>query len=948
MTDRLYADAVTKYKAKEYKEAFSKYSRAAQRGHAGAQNMVGFMLQNGRGTEKDLKAGFVWYEKAAMQGESTAQYNLGWCYESGSGVEKSYAKAVEWYSKSAAQGDTDAQHKLGVFYRNGYGVAQNYAKAVEWYARAAQKGNSDSQTNLGYMYMNGYGVAQDYVKAAEWYTKAAQQGNPAAQATLGYMFLNGRGVAKDARTSFMWYEKAAVQGHSDAQYSLGWCYENGIGVEKSYARAFEWYSKGAEQGDVDSQSKLGAFYRNGYGVAQDYAKAAEWYVKAAQKGKADAQNGLGLLFLSGQGVAKDLRTAFMWFEKAAVQNHASAMHNLGWCYENGNGVERDLNAALSWYDRAAAAGLEEGQKMAAALREKMRQSSGAAGQAPVQTPPPSSTRTAPPATDPMEELNALTGLASVKQEVRSTMNYQMAQKRREDMGMKSIPVSRHLVFTGNPGTGKTTVARLIARLYKEMGVLSKGHLVEVDRAALVGAHVGHTAPKTLEKIREAYGGVLFIDEAYTLVKEGVDFGQEAIDTLLKEMEDHRDELVVIVAGYTQPMQKFINSNPGLASRFTKYIHFPDYSEDELMEIFLGLCRKYELSLSDEAREAVALRIGNMVKNKGENFGNGRDVRNLMEEVMMRQSNRLGASATPEQYSTIEAADVRTPDDGKKGRSGPTPMEQLNALVGLGSVKREVEKTAAVLASQKFREERGMMSVPMSRHLVFTGNPGTGKTTVARIIAALYKEIGILSKGHLVEVDRAALVASYVGQTATKTLEKIREAYGGVLFIDEAYTLVKEGNDFGQEAIDTLLKEMEDHRDDLVVIVAGYTQPMQRFIDSNPGLASRFTKYIHFPDYNGDELMRIFEGLCTRYEFSLTDGARTAAGEYLRCLERDKDVNFGNGREVRTFFEKVFERQAMRVGGLADENVAGRLTIIEEDIIPYIRKAGEQNTGRIGF
>ena len=262
-----------------------------------------------------------------------------------------------------------------------------------------------------------------------------------------------------------------------------------------------------------------------------------------------------------------------------------------------------------------------------------------------------------------------------------------------------------------------------------------------------------------------------------------------------------------------------------------------------------------------------------------------------------------------------------------------PMEDLNALVGLDNIKKDVANLINLVKMQKMRRDRGLKSVPVSLHLVFSGNPGTGKTTVARILARLYKQIGVLSKGQLVEVDRSALVAGYVGQTATKTQEKIKEAMGGILFIDEAYTLVKkEGNDFGQEAIDTLLKEMEDHRDDFVVIVAGYTKPMEDFINSNPGLKSRFNKYMYFEDYTKDELLTIFQGFCDKYQYQLDESAQKAVSEKLEQMTSEKKENFANAREVRNLFEKIIIKQANRIGAMENSEEMPEISLIlAEDI-----------------
>ncbi|MBQ1489511.1 MAG: AAA family ATPase [Eubacterium sp.] len=261
-----------------------------------------------------------------------------------------------------------------------------------------------------------------------------------------------------------------------------------------------------------------------------------------------------------------------------------------------------------------------------------------------------------------------------------------------------------------------------------------------------------------------------------------------------------------------------------------------------------------------------------------------------------------------------------------------PMETLDNLIGLQKIKHDVKELTAFAKVQKARQDAGLKSVPVSLHLVFTGNPGTGKTTVARIIAKLYKQIGVLSQGQLIEVDRSGLVAGYVGQTALKTQEQIQKALGGVLFIDEAYALSQKDDAFGQEAIETILKAMEDHRDNLVVIVAGYTEPMRKFIDSNPGLKSRFNKYIEFSDYTIDELMGIFDMNCKKYDYTIEEDTRKHVREMIVAKKLAAAENFANAREVRNLFEEIITNQARRVAGMESPSQEDMMKIMPEDLL----------------
>ena len=295
--------------------------------------------------------------------------------------------------------------------------------------------------------------------------------------------------------------------------------------------------------------------------------------------------------------------------------------------------------------------------------------------------------------------------------------------------------------------------------------------------------------------------------------------------------------------------------------------------------------------------------------------------------------RQGGAPTP----TPAAKEV--PAAAEKEEDAPPPekledlLAELDSLCGLGKVKRDVKSLINLVKVRKLREEQGLPVPPMSLHLVFMGNPGTGKTTVARLLSRIYHAIGVLSKGQLVEVDRSGLVAGFVGQTAIKTSEVIQKALGGVLFIDEAYALSSHdsANDFGREAIETLLKAMEDHRSDLIVIVAGYTALMGDFIHANPGLESRFNKYFYFDDYNGDQLFSIFQSMCEKNGYTLSVDGLKYCKSYLNSLYEARDENFGNARDVRNLFERAVARQADRVAGLESPTREQLMELTAEDL-----------------
>ena len=549
----------------------------------------------------------------------------------------------------------------------------------------------------------------------------------------------------------------------------------------------------------------------------------------------------------------------------------------------------------------------------------------------------------------LAELDALVGLESVKEEVRNLANMAKIAEQRKKAGLTIPQISYHCVFTGNPGTGKTTVARIMAKVYRALGILKKGHLVETDRSGLVGQYMGETAVKTSAVIDKALDGVLFIDEAYTLASEsGKDYGSEAIATLLKRMEDDRDHLVVIVAGYTSEMRDFINMNPGFKSRVNRYIEFPDYSAGELAEMFRRQAKKNQYTLAADADAVLEKTMAELTRKRDRQFGNGRFVRNLFEKAIERQAGRLAAlsNATAEQLTELTLDDLALKKETIEEQAPKLEevLAELDELVGMAPVKDQVKKLVGFAKMAKARKEQGLEASAMSYHFVFTGNPGTGKTTVARLISKLFRALGLLEKGHLIETDRSGLVASYVGQTAQKTNKVIDDALDGVLFIDEAYALAQGGsNDFGAEAITTLLKRMEDERERLVVVLAGYTGDMKRFMEMNPGLKSRFNKTIEFPDYSNRELAAIFRQMAKKNKYVLSKEFDDHLVGAMAFWTKKRDRHFGNGRFVRNKFEKAVENQALRLSSIDHPTKEQLITLELTDVGLYLKPKNSEKT-----
>ena len=529
-----------------------------------------------------------------------------------------------------------------------------------------------------------------------------------------------------------------------------------------------------------------------------------------------------------------------------------------------------------------------------------------------------------------DKLNKLIGLDIVKKQIDSIIASDLVEKERiKCKGKDYQACSMNMIFGGNPGSAKTTVAKLFADIAKEKGILKSGAFVERGGMDLDGLGC-------VKAIREAFlaakGGVLFIDEAYSMVSD------TAVTVLIQEMENRRDDVIVILAGYNERMRDFMKMNEGLKSRIPHWIEFPDYTADELTEIFKLMMRERGFRVTDEAAKEAHY-IFEKVRNT-DNFGNGRYVRNLIDRASQNQAVRLLSDGKDvgalrkDELVRITKNDISLLEEGlRKERKPGTAKKELDNMIGLASVKEIIHKATAYYKLNKLCIDKGIAREKVSLHMVFTGNPGTAKTSVARLFAELMKDEKVLSTGTFVEVGRADLVGDYVGATALLVKQKFKEAQGGVLFIDEAYSLCDSyENGFGDEAINTLVQEMENHREDVIVIFAGYTEPMQQFLDRNPGMLSRIAFRVEFEDYTTDELCDIARLMVSEKQMTITGAAMNKLRKTFDIVREEKD--YGNGRFVRKTLEEAEMNLAERALQFKKSEITTELiTTIEECDIP---------------
>lgn len=546
-----------------------------------------------------------------------------------------------------------------------------------------------------------------------------------------------------------------------------------------------------------------------------------------------------------------------------------------------------------------------------------------------------------------EEFDNLVGLHNLKQSLRDFISYLEFVKERKAKGIETNEnISANCIFLGNPGTGKTTVARILGRFFKAIGLLKNGHVVEVDRASLIGEYIGETAQKTEKVINQALGGILFIDEAYSLKrdKNSNDFGQEAIDIILKRMEDYKDKFFVIAAGYPELMEKFINSNPGLKSRFTHHFYFDDYNSSELAEIFKIFSEKEKYSFNEDAEKFLIEKLDSLIDNTDGSFGNARFVRNLFSETKIELSKRYHLLEDEEKdfnsLNTILISDIQSAWLNINNRNNSVVksnekidryVNEINNLVGLSSVKTTFNRIIASIKVDKLKSEKSISSVHKTYNSIFIAEPGSGTSTVARLFAKSLFASNKLSKGQLIEID-SSLFSGLSKLDAYLTMDELfKKLSGNVILVNDVTASLQCLKHFSDSLLQYFLKKLYLMNDEVTAILSGTREEIEIIIESFPVLESQFPNKFEFEPYTNRQLLEIALSICQKKNYQLDEGAWQQLLELIDEMRQGKNRNFYNARSIKELLNRAISIQEDRILSMPNIQGSDLMTITYDDL-----------------
>jgi len=545
------------------------------------------------------------------------------------------------------------------------------------------------------------------------------------------------------------------------------------------------------------------------------------------------------------------------------------------------------------------------------------------------------------------EFDNLTGLKNLKQSLKDFITYLDFVNERKKQGINTEEsMSANCIFLGNPGTGKTTVARLLGKFFKAIGLLEHGHVIEVDRADLIGEYIGETAQKTEKVINQALGGILFIDEAYSLKKEnsGLDFGQEAIDIILKRMEDYKGKFFVIAAGYPSLMQNFLESNPGLKSRFTHFFTFENYTSEELTSIFKIFAIKDKYIVQKEAESFLSERLEIICTKSDDTFGNARYVRNLFNETKLNLSKRYHLLQENEKdfsaLNTLSKEDIQNAFiniDNRESGNGSQELlvekyiNEVNNLVALDDVKITFNRILASIKVDKLKKERSIVSAQKNLNSIFISEHGSGTSTVARLYCKSLKEAGRLSKGLLIEIDGSTFYGLGKLDAYLMMDELFKNILGNVILVNDVTATLQCTNDFSESLLQYFLKKLYLINDDVVALLSGSREEIEILVNNFPVLSNQFPNVFYFEPYTTRQLLEIALNICQKNNYLLDEGAWQQMLELIIELKKETRKNFYNARTIKELINKAISYQEDRILAIKNINESDLMTITYEDL-----------------